>query len=121
MGSRLIRKHNPSIGIRVFVAISTGIGIWMLVFPVTIRDHNALDWLDPLNLKWLGGWIVLVSTLQLMADAYLWLHIRALASCKLFALYVMFAVGNMWHDPTIAFVPYTGLAVFELLLALRRL
>lgn len=121
MGDSLRVRHRPSNAMLVFTATPCLIAAWLILWPAPVRDHDSMDWLDPINLALLGGSLVGVALWRLLADAMVWKHARLMASCLLAAFYLTTFVGVMLYDPAMSAVLWLGWAAFEVLLALRRI
>ena len=119
MGNTLGVRHRPSNAMLWFTFIPCVLALWLICWPAPVRDHTAMDWLDPINLKILGWSLIAVALFRMLADAMVWKHARLMASCLMVGFFLTVLVGVMLYDPSWSATLWMGWLGFEVMLALR--
>lgn len=89
--------------------------------PVYVRQFDAFDFLDGINLSCVGGVIVAAAVVQLLADAFAAPMTRAAASCVAVGGYMSLALGVWTAQPALSGIMYTSFAVANFALAIRKI
>lgn len=121
MGSTLTVRHRPSNGMLVFTASACLLGLWLICWPGPVRSHDAMDWLEPINLRAMGCALIVVALCRLVADAMARLHALVALSAVLCAFHLTVCTGIMLYDPSWSAVLWLQGTAIEALLASRRI